>query len=126
MTTTPLGSQERMRLSDVQRSLNGWEALAQMLASQFTTLHRMSVEKGVEPDFSTLTINVDVTKPNAFSAEPWILSRVKVQANEAEASEPMTVVLNGEPFSCECGGNIFIRRARTYRCNSCGTLYQGA
>lgn len=41
--------------------------------------------------------------------------------------------VNGKPFRCECGCNVFRRRGsvsqrkgRTYICNACGNEYEGS
>ena len=58
-------------------------------------------------------------------------------AKEQELRDELTLVdsnkmlwLNGEPFRCPCGGNVFTElRAfdgkRIFECHSCGSKYEG-
>ena len=43
-------------------------------------------------------------------------------------SKDLMLRLDGKPFRCECGCNVFKQIGRDsghYRCNACGTIYEG-
>lgn len=43
-----------------------------------------------------------------------------------EIGEQQMIHVNGEPFRCDCGGNVFTRVGELrYECNSCHSRYIG-
>lgn len=49
--------------------------------------------------------------------------------DDAPMSEDKTIKLEGKPFRCSCGANVFksfINHPSYYRCNGCGTIFEGA
>lgn len=50
--------------------------------------------------------------------------RLREDAETPEPEQSMPRV-NGKPFRCECGCNVFTRRGNRYTCNGCGANYRG-
>lgn len=43
-------------------------------------------------------------------------------------SDAVMLKVDGQPFRCGCGGNVFHKETATgwYVCNSCGVTYEGS
>jgi hypothetical protein len=56
-------------------------------------------------------------------------SRLNKVQNLDRDNEVYTVKVNGAPFYCECGCNVFNKpdnnRPKLYECNACGLWYEG-
>ena len=39
--------------------------------------------------------------------------------------ELVLISLNGKPFKCSCGANVFLKYDNTYICNCCKKEYEG-
>lgn len=42
-----------------------------------------------------------------------------------EVGKAHMIFIDGKSFRCSCAGNVFTRCGRIYKCNSCGTEYEG-
>lgn len=64
----------------------------------------------------------------------YVLSLVLVSLKDEElliederTGENSFIVIDGKDFKCGCGSNLFSKmKSGRYKCNSCGTLYEGS